>query len=66
MDITAWLRRLGLERYEQAFRENEIDANMLPELIAARFGRAQACSSTAKSQDGTSSLERVGSLYTDR
>ncbi len=32
MDIAAWLRGLGLERYEPAFRENEIDAEVLPEL----------------------------------
>ena len=32
MDIAAWLRELGLERYEPAFRENEIDAEVLPEL----------------------------------
>ena len=25
MDVVVWLRRLGLERYEVAFRENEID-----------------------------------------
>src|SRR5215472_3568709 len=31
-DIGDWLRRLGLERYEQAFRENEIDLRVLPEL----------------------------------
>ena len=34
MDIAAWLRELGLERYEQAFRENEIDAEVLPKLTA--------------------------------
>ena len=34
MDIGSWLRRLGLERYEQAFRENEIDLRVLPELTA--------------------------------
>ena len=34
MDIAAWLRELGLERYEQAFRENEIDAEILPKLTA--------------------------------
>jgi class 3 adenylate cyclase len=34
MDIEGWLRRLGLERYEQAFRENEIDLRVLPELTA--------------------------------
>ena len=32
MDIATWLRDLGLERYERAFRENEIDAEVLPEL----------------------------------
>src|SRR5271168_750926 len=34
MDILAWLRELGLERYEQAFRENEIVAEILPKLTA--------------------------------
>ena len=34
MDISAWLRELGLERYEQAFRENEIVADILPKLTA--------------------------------
>jgi class 3 adenylate cyclase len=32
VDIAAWLRELGLERYEEAFRENEIDAEILPKL----------------------------------
>jgi class 3 adenylate cyclase len=32
MDITAWLRGLGLERYEPTFRENEVDDDLLPEL----------------------------------
>src|SRR5713101_8120643 len=34
MDISAWLRGLGLERYEQAFRENAIDEAILPKLTA--------------------------------
>ena len=34
MDILAWLRELGLERYEQAFQENEIAADLLPKLTA--------------------------------
>jgi SAM domain (Sterile alpha motif) len=34
VDVGAWLRELGLERYEQAFRENEIDAEVLPKLTA--------------------------------
>ena len=32
MDIGGWLRGLGLQRYEQAFRENEIDLRGLPAL----------------------------------
>ena len=32
MDVASWLRSLGLEKYEQAFREGEIDADILPEL----------------------------------
>ena len=35
VDIAAWLRELGLERYEQAFQEAEIDAEVLPELTDA-------------------------------
>jgi class 3 adenylate cyclase len=34
VDILAWLRELGLERYEQAFQENEIAADILPKLTA--------------------------------
>jgi hypothetical protein len=34
MDIGGWLRSLGLERYEAAFRENEIDDAVLPNLTA--------------------------------
>jgi predicted ATPase/class 3 adenylate cyclase len=32
MDVSAWLKSLGLERYEQAFRDNEVDATVLPKL----------------------------------
>src|SRR5690242_7473967 len=32
VDVAAWLRGLGLERYEPTFRENEVDAEVLPEL----------------------------------
>jgi class 3 adenylate cyclase len=32
VDIGAWLRDLGLDRYEQAFRENDIASAVLPEL----------------------------------
>ena len=34
MDVTAWLRNLGLDLYEPVFRDNEIDAAVLPRLTA--------------------------------
>ena len=34
MDVVGWLRRLGLERYEAIFRENEITERVLPSLTA--------------------------------
>ena len=35
MDVGAWLRSFGLGQYEAAFRENEIDSEVLPELTDA-------------------------------
>ena len=34
MDVANWLRGLGLERYEPAFRDNDVDAEVLPRLTA--------------------------------
>jgi class 3 adenylate cyclase/tetratricopeptide (TPR) repeat protein len=34
MDVSAWLQRLGLGQYEAAFRDNEIDGEVLPTLTA--------------------------------
>jgi len=34
MDLGGWLRSLGLEQYEAAFRENEINDKVLPSLTA--------------------------------
>jgi class 3 adenylate cyclase/predicted ATPase len=34
VDIGAWLRKLGLEQYEAAFRENNVDDTILPRLTA--------------------------------
>ena len=39
MDITAWLRDLGLEEYGPAFRDNALDAEVLPELTEAHLER---------------------------
>jgi hypothetical protein len=32
MDVQGWLRSLGLEQYEAAFRDNAIDETVLPDL----------------------------------
>src|SRR4051812_7385071 len=34
MEIAAWLQSLGLERYEPAFRANDVDMDILPRLTA--------------------------------
>jgi hypothetical protein len=34
MDIVLWLRSLGLDEYERVFRENKVDAAVLPKLTA--------------------------------
>jgi SAM domain (Sterile alpha motif) len=34
MDVSTWLRDLGLEDYVQAFQANHIDAEVLPRLTA--------------------------------
>ena len=34
MDVVVWLRSLGLGKYEAAFRENQIDETVLPDLTA--------------------------------
>ena len=34
MDVSAWLKGLGLERYEQTFRDNDIEPDVLADLTA--------------------------------
>jgi class 3 adenylate cyclase/predicted ATPase len=34
MDVSAWLRGLGLEQYAPAFHDNDVDGEVLPELTA--------------------------------
>src|SRR6516162_8175328 len=34
MDVGGWLRALGLEQYEANFRDNKVDAAVLPQLTA--------------------------------
>jgi class 3 adenylate cyclase len=34
VDVAGWLRSLGLGQYEEAFRDNDIDVEILPHLTA--------------------------------
>ena len=34
MEVGGWLRGLGLGRYEQPFRDHDVDTDVLPELTA--------------------------------
>ena len=40
MEIGGWLRGLGLGQYEAAFRENEIDADVLSDLTEIDLEKA--------------------------
>ena len=42
MDIAAWLQSQGLERYITAFRDNEIDWEVLPRLTSEDLREAKA------------------------
>ena len=33
-NVDAWLRELGLDQYARAFRDNDIDGDILPDLTA--------------------------------
>jgi hypothetical protein len=61
VDVVSWLRNLGLERYEAAFRENDVSAAVLRDLTAedveglgvATIGhRRQLLVAIAKLRDG--------------
>jgi hypothetical protein len=46
MDLGDWLRNLGLGQYEAAFRENEIDDAILPNLSSTTSAFAHSGNST--------------------
>src|SRR3954453_9501856 len=65
MDVAAWLRALGLDQYEAAFRANDVDAEVLPTLTAddlkelgiTSIGhRRRILGAIAKLQDDSTSL----------
>ena len=35
MDVATWLHSLGMQQYEEAFRDNAIELEVLPELSEA-------------------------------
>jgi predicted DNA-binding WGR domain protein len=41
MDVGAWLRSLGLAQYEALFRQNDIDAEVLGDLLFGGFSLAR-------------------------
>ena len=71
MDVAAWLKGLGLERYAAAFRDNEIDWQVLPSLTAddlKEIGvaaiasiRRRRCPTAAMPMSLRSSAVRLGS-----
>ena len=69
MDVASWLRNLGLERYEAAFRDNEVGAEDLCHLtaedleglgVAAIGHRRRLLVAIAKLQDATPLCGRPG------
>src|SRR5271166_2222713 len=34
IDVASWLQQLGLAQYEPAFRDNQVDGDVLPDLTA--------------------------------
>ena len=63
MDIVVWLRSLGLGKYEAAFRENEIDETVLPNLTAENLKELGVGSSgtAVKLLDAIAALRNEGS-----
>ncbi len=75
MDVATLLRSLGLERYETAFRENEISAEVLCDLtaedleglgVAAIGHRRRLLVAIAKMREDTSAPQAVGSTDSHR
>ena len=53
MDIAAWLQDLDLKRYVSAFRDNDIDGEVLPKLTAEGWkGLTSLCCGPANRCDG--------------
>src|ERR1700730_10111521 len=75
MNVANWLRALGLERYEAAFRENDVSAEELCHLtaedleglgVAAIGDRRRLLVAIAKLRDDAASLQSVRSTTDDQ
>jgi class 3 adenylate cyclase len=66
MDIGGWLRSLSLEEYETAFRENKVDATVLPKLTAEDLKDlgVQAVGDRRKLLDAIAALRNDASIET--
>ncbi|MFL5286469.1 MAG: AAA family ATPase [Rhodopila sp.] len=71
MDVAAWLRELGLDQYEAAFRANDVDAEVLPTLtvddlkdlgIASIGHRRRMLEAIAALRSQTSPVEPVAAV----
>ena len=66
MDVGEWLRSLGLGQYEALFRENDIDAEVLPELteddlekFGVSFGHRKRLAEGDREPHATPSTDRL-------
>ena len=73
MDVATWLAELGLERYADAFRDNAIDAEVLPELTDADLeklgvvlGHRKRLLKAIAAFDARSTQDRAGSAEPER
>jgi hypothetical protein len=66
MDIAAWLGGLGLEQYAPAFRDNDVDGEVLPELTANDLISIGVISPEAPHRDRCSPLQCAAGCCTDR
>ncbi len=68
MDVVVWLRSLGVERYEAAFRENDIGETVLLGLTHETLNELGVVSVGHRVKAGCyrRSAERTGALASDR
>ena len=65
MDVGGWLRGLGLGQYEAVFRDNAIDADVLPS-SPMMISRSSDCRSATENDCSTRSPALSGTLGRDQ